>query len=343
MSSKSNNSKQIPLFSPTWGKEEEAAVLKALSEGYLNEGKYVREFERMFAKFVGANYCVLVPNGALALYLAMQYEAGRQGVWRSCVIPDYYGIFAANAAEMLRMEVKPVDVSFTGSWSKMHDDYSVCVHANGRLATGVRGVEDCAQAITHHTKRTLSCYSFHPSKLMTCGGIGGAVCCDSERAYVALMAAKDHGRPERAFGQKVSEVHSHWGTNFKMADINAAFGVEQLKKLPKRLERLERNYMLYREILGERVEWLDGGAPSWRVDCLVRDPEATVEHLAKEGIEAKRFYTPLHMQPLYAGPDQLFPNTQYLYEHGLYLPGMMEDEEDIKRVCKTLLFTEKAL
>ncbi len=348
-----NNQEIVPIHSPAWGEEEEGAVLLAMREGYLSEGRYVRAFEREFADYVGAKYAVLVPSGAVALYMALYVERG--GFASRIGVSDYYGIFAANAAIQAGYKmVQPVDdmADFLRTSPTDANFHSYCsVHANGRVTThkplkdanrwlALGDVEDCCQAIDYHTKDMVSCYSFHPSKLMTCGGIGGAVACDQEDVYMSLMAIKDHGRPERAMGMSVSDIHSRWGSNFKVADMNAAFGLEQLKKLPQRLARLREVYSLYREILGDRVGWIEGGAPSWRVDCLVDNPDAVIEALADSGFEAKRFYFPLHAQPRYASQDTKFPKTNELYNRGLYLPSSFEiTDEQVKRICKIMIKT----
>lgn len=266
--------------------------MQVLDGDYLNEGAFVRQFEEMFADYVHAKYCILVPNGALALWLAL--KAVRK---RKIVLPDYYSIFAANA------------IRFADKVPILSDDIDGCdlpVHVNGRLAdTDSALIEDCCQAPNYHTKGLISCYSFHSTKLMTCGGIGGAVCLDDELTYEYLSAIKDHGRPERSQNKPVPTTHSFWGTNLKMSDINAAFGIEQLKKLPARLEKVRQEYRRYQEELGDSVEWL--GTPSWRVDCLTDREMGTP------------FYTPTHRQPQFELPDERFPNTMKLFRRGRYL------------------------
>lgn len=277
---------------PSYGIEERIAVLQVLDDGYLNEGPYVREFEKKFAEYVGAKHCILVPNGMLALWLALTTVKDEE-----ITIPDYYSIFAANA------------ILFAGKKPILKDEtegLKLPVHVNGRISNVSNAIiEDCCQAPFHHTKGLLSCYSFHSTKLLTCGGIGGAVCTDSDEQYLAMSAIKDHGRPERAQGKTVSSYHAIWGVNLKMPDICAAFGIKQLEKLPLRLQKVRDDYKKYREELGDSVEWL--GEPSWRVDCL-SDKEIGTP-----------FYTPTHKQGIFDLPDERFPRTTMLCERGRYL------------------------
>ena len=63
--------KFIPQFIPYWDKNEIKAVERVLSKDYLNEHKTVREFERKFAEFVGAKYCITCTSGTTALYIGL--------------------------------------------------------------------------------------------------------------------------------------------------------------------------------------------------------------------------------------------------------------------------------
>jgi dTDP-4-amino-4,6-dideoxygalactose transaminase len=214
------------------------------------------------------------------------------------------------------------------------------IHVNGRLApTDSAVIEDSCQAITYHTPGMVSAYSFHSTKIVTALGGGGAVCCDRKEDYETMYAIKDHGRPERVQGKPVTDNHSKWGTNLKFLDAQAAFLMVQLKKLPERLEKLHNDYRLYRDVLGQKVMWLEG-EPSWRVDCLVPNPQNMVESLAKSGIQAQRFYLPTHRQKEFRYSETSFPNTTWLYEHGLYLPSSQKLlASDVEFICKKIIET----
>lgn len=310
-------------------------MIKALDEGQLSEGKYVREFESKFAEYVHARHCLLVPNGSVALLMAVRTWLRDINTWLSSArikVSDYYSIFAANAVRMLGRHVEIIDL---GSDFKTESTaFTIPVHVNGRLSKATL-IEDSCQSVSHHTSGALSCYSFHPSKLLTCAGIGGAVCCDDEESYHKLAALKDHGRPERVQRKPITDRHLFIGSNFKVNDVSAAFGLEQLKRLPARLDRFREIYKIYQELLGDKVGWIEG-EPSWRVDCLVDEPDEIIVNLAKNGIEAKRFYRPLHMQPQFSQyvKEESYPNTMRLYQHGIYLPSNLTiTDEDVQRVC----------
>ncbi len=332
------SSKFIPQFVPVWGDEERKAVQNVLEGDYLNEHKMVREFERKFAEFVGAKYCVTCTSGTIALYLAIKaVQEHWKESWLYVDVPDYAGIFVANASVQAGLRPVLADVEKNGSMLA-HSTRSFVVHSNGRLGVA-RIIEDCCQAIHHHTESCISCYSFASTKHLTTAGQGGAVCCDDEEVFDKLCRLKDHGRNDRQKLKPMSDHFEQWGTNFKFMEVQAAFGLVQLQKLPRRLERLEEMYKLVWEELHnvKGIKFLDG-APKWYIDILVPDAQLMIQRLSKHNIQARRFYKSLHEQPLYSKKefveDKKFPNSEFLYNHGIWLPSTTNlTDEDIRYIC----------
>ncbi len=318
--------KFIPQFIPYWDQNEIDAVHKVLESDYLNEYKTVREFEKKFAEFVGAKYCVTCTSGSTALYLATKALMQKEQL-NEIYIPDYAGIFVANATIQANLKINLADVGKNGS---MIDDIKprFVVHSNGRMGNTWM-VEDCAQTISHHTKNCMSCYSFASTKHLTTSGQGGAICCDDEETFDILTRLKDHGRNDRQKLKPMSDYFEFWGTNSKFTEIQAAFGLAQLDKLPKRLQRLKKMYKIIHDEISS-LNWVEFLAeqPTWYLDILVPDPQKILEHLKKFNIQARRFYTPLHEQPLYKTGGK-FENTDNLFAHGIWLPSTtnLTDEE----------------
>jgi dTDP-4-amino-4,6-dideoxygalactose transaminase len=327
----------IPQFIPYWGDKERESVLKILDSDYLNEHKTVREFEKRFSEFVGARFCVTVTSGTTALYLALKsiYQKHKP---HKIQVPDYAGIFVANACTQADINPILTDVNNNGSLSKNDGEYFV-VHSNGRLGS-VQMLEDCAQAISYHTKNCVSCYSFASTKHLTTAGQGGAICCDDEEIFDKLTRLKDLGRNDRQNLKPMSDNFEFWGINSKFTEMQAAFGLVQLEKLPRRLDRLKKMYRIYNDELKncKGVEFFDE-EPKWYIDILVKDPQTMITILKKHNIQARRFYKPLHMQPLYnitIHTDE-FKNSIDLYNKGLWLPSTTNlTDEQILYVCKTI-------
>ena len=321
-----SENKFIPQFIPYWDQKEIDAVLKVLESDYLNEHKTVREFEKKFAEFVGAKYCITCTSGSTALFLATKALMQKEQV-NEMYVPDYAGIFIANATKQANLKIALADVSKNGS---MIDDIKprFIVHSNGRIGNTWM-VEDCAQAISHHTTNSMSCYSFASTKHLTTSGQGGAICCDDQETFDILTRLKDHGRNDRQKLKPMSDYFEFWGTNSKFTEIQAAFGLAQLEKLPKRLQRLKEMYNIIHDEIS-MLNWIEflPERPTWYLDILVPEPQKMLEHLKKFNIQARRFYTPLHEQPLYKTEGK-FENTDNLYAHGIWLPSTtnLTDEE----------------
>lgn len=328
----------IPQFVPYWDNKEQEYVLKILGSNYLNEHKTVREFEKKFAEFVGARFCVTVTSGTTALYLALMSNYQKQ-LPSKISVPNYAGIFVANACKQSGINPSLIDVGKNGSLSKTDGD-SFVVHSNGRLGA-VQLLEDCAQAISHHTKNRISCYSFASTKHLTTGGQGGAICCDDEEIFDKLTRLKDLGRNDRQNLKPMSDNFEFWGINSKFTEMQAAFGLAQLEKLPKRLSRLKEMHKIYNDELKncKTIRFFEE-EPKWYIDILVKEPEKAVTALKNHNIQARRFYKPLHMQPLYRlSSDSVdeFENSIDLYNRGLWLPSTTNlTDEQILYICKKI-------
>lgn len=329
--------KIIPQFVPYWDEREKRAVLDILDGDMLLEHKVTRKFEEEFARFVGAKYCVTCTSGTMALWLASMAikELGfidDKYTLLNIAIPDLHSIFLYNALKLTG--VKTIKV-------KDHDvDVDIPIHVNGRYYDTEHSlIEDSCQAIDTHTKYRLSCYSFASSKHLTTLGQGGAVCCDVEEEYEMLVSLKDHGRTDRAKLKPMSDTFNRFGINLKFTEAQAAFGLVQLSKLPKRLERLNEMYKVYRDLLPEEITMLDE-APKWYIDIYLKDRKTRDylhERLKEYGIGSRIYNKPLHRQPFLNYPDNAYPNACYYADHGLFLPSTTNlDDEDIKYICQTV-------
>ena len=331
-------SKFIPQFIPYWDKAEIKAVEKVLDSDYLNEHKTVRKFETEFAKFVGARYCVTCTSGTTALYLGLKTVLEKTK-FKKINIPDYAGIFVGNVSIQAGLEPKIVDVGISGCIDKPRKNQYI-VHSNGRIVSNSI-LEDCCQAITHHSKNSISSYSFASTKHLTTGGQGGAICCDDRETFDILTRLKDHGRTDRQDLKPMGDYYPFWGMNSKFTEIQAAFGLAQLKKLPQRLNRLQKMYQIIAEELSniDSIKFLDID-PKWYLDILVPEPEKIKSKLQKRGIQVRRFYRPVHKQPVFkkmVKKENSFPNSNYLYDHGLWLPSTTNlSDNDIMFICENI-------
>jgi perosamine synthetase len=317
---------------PYWGDEEKEAVMKVLEGDFINEHKRVREFEEEFAKSVGAKYCVACTSGSMALYMALQAVPSAFPSGVPTKVPTYMGIFIAHALKQVDIIPSFVDVNTLGLSDEVRNVFYV--HANGRVHSDVNiTLEDCCQAVSHHTKGAISAYSFAPTKHLTTFGQGGMVATDDFDVYEVLCGVKDHGRTERAHMKPVKDEFTKWGTNLKMTEAQGAFGLVQLKHLPSRLKRFEEIYDLYKEELSNTVGFLPT-KPSWQVDIMTPKPKELIEHLRKHQILSGRVHKPTHLHPEFNDGRTRLPSSEEMYSYGVFLPSTTNlTDENVMDVC----------
>ena len=334
----------IPHFVPYWGRDEIDAVSNILENSdYLNEHKTVRSFESSFAKYVGARYCVAVTSGTTALYCAINALSLQK---EECVcIPTHDGIFAFNALIASGGSPEIYDVDSHGlldvGSAVMHtgNHPTIMVHTNGRISETASPLEDCSQAIFHHTRDRVSTYSFASTKHMTTGGQGGAICCDDRDVFDALTRLKDHGRNDRQYLRPMSDSYDEWGMNFKMTEIQAAFGLVQLRSLDWRIRRFQEIYSMYHDLLGNAVSF-DETKPGWYVDVFTPRSDDIRHRLREKKIYCRSYPKPLHLQKVASGRlgTSNFPMAEKRYQSGLYLPSTTNlSDEDVKHVAEEML------
>lgn len=328
------------MIYPYYGEEEQKEIQEVFESGYLNENKKVREFETEFAKFVGSRYCVMTTSGSMALYQALESMKPTIPSTIPTKVPTYMGIFVAHALKQVGINPTILDVASNGLADDVDDVFYV--HANGRVAYDTRiKIEDCCQAIQHHSRNAISCYSFASTKHITTGGQGGAVCCDDKEVYENLIAMKDHGRTERAYLKPVTDNFTKWGTNMKVTEFQAAFGLAQLRKLPERLKRFKEIYKIYCDEL-----WQVAGMgfqlskdPSWQSDIYpeTKEPDKLIEYLKKNNVHASRVHKPIHLQPEFNSDKDELVISKEIYDRGIFLPSTTNlTDNAILRVCELI-------
>ena len=227
------------------------------------------------------------------------------------------------------------------------------VAAIERLAQQYRipWIEDAACAIGSQRNGRIgqphslaACFSFHPRKLITTGD-GGMITTNSAEIDTACRQWRQHGLTTSAPGGK-AETYAFTGYNYRLTDIQAAIGIEQLTRLPEQIERRRAQVAKYREGLA--------GNPVFRIWPEPRDTvsnwqslpadiggssmtaERAIAALAADGISAKPGIMNAHSEPPYSGVWTL-PESEKRHRETVLLPLYHElDDSDIARVTKIL-------
>ena len=146
-------------------------------------------------------------------------------------------------------------------------------------------------------------------------GQGGAIITNDDVIADKIRKLKDFGRIKGGI-----DIHDFMGYNFKFTDIQACVGVEQMKKLPLRVERKKEIYRLYKKLLENtpQVTFFDQelvNTTPWFIDALVENRKNLIAHLASRGIGSREMYPPINIQKIYQD-SQEHPVSNQVGEKG---------------------------
>jgi perosamine synthetase len=244
--------KTYPVSSPAIGPEEERAVLDVLRSGYLALGPKLHEFEENFAKAIGTKYACAVNSGTSGLHLSM--IAAGIGEGDEVITSPFSFIASSNAA--LYVGAKPVFVDVdlkTFNMDPARIEAAITEKTKAILVVHIFGqtcdmdpimeiakrrnlivIEDACESVlaSYREKKAgtfgqSAVFAFYPNKQMTTGE-GGMLVTDEKRVYKLCKSLANQGRAENM--QWLD--HQYLGYNYRMDEMSAALGVEQLKKLP---------------------------------------------------------------------------------------------------------------
>ncbi|HEY6968025.1 MAG TPA: DegT/DnrJ/EryC1/StrS family aminotransferase [Candidatus Angelobacter sp.] len=339
---------QFSIAAPMVGKAEARALARAVLQNQISRGDSIAEFENNFAAFMGGGDAVSVITGTSAIEVALR-ALGLAG--KEVVTGAMSCLATANALLSTGCRIRFADHD-RQSWQVSLDSVAraitpetralVIAHLYGStpdvpaLADLARRhsiplIEDCSQCLGAlwdgqmvGTFGTASTFSFYGNKLITTGE-GGMV-------WFADSSAGAQARMIRSYGQDKPFHHVVFGLNWKMPNLLAAFGVEQLKRVPRLLAARRKRMKLLRRLLGNHPEILLPQLPAqldpspFCFPLLVpnRDSVAIQEQLARAGIETRPLFAPQFDQPCWHDvaemPPEEFPVARYLGTHGFYLP-----------------------
>lgn len=332
----------IPITKPMLGEAEIAATAEALRSGWVSQGPAVARFEQSFATTVSAQYACAVSNCTTALHLALRVVGVKPG--DEVITVSHSFIATANSirycgAIPVFVDIQPdtynLDPTLIEAALSERTRAILCVHQiglpcdlSGILAVaalhGLPVIEDAACAIGSeirigdHWERIgkphgdIACFSFHPRKVITTGE-GGMLTtrnADWDQQFRQLrqhcMSVPDTTRHGSA--QVIFETYPDLGFNYRMTDIQAAVGCEQLKRLPEivaqRRELADRYRSLLAEIpgLGLPIE-PDWARSNWQSFC-VRLPDGcdqrqVMQSMLDAGVATRRGIMCSHREAAY--------------------------------------------
>jgi len=346
--------KMIPVNMPLMGKEEINAVTKVLKTGVLTgrlgSGPMAKQFEDNFARFAGARHAIAANSGTAALHMSLWAKDIKVG--DEVILPSFTFIATAEAvalvgAKPVFVDIKPntynidsekIGPAITGKTRAIMpvDLYGLPAEMDKiREIADKRNllvVEDAAQAhgASYRGKppghfADVACWSLYASKNMTTGE-GGMITTDNDEYAEKLRLLRSHGEKEE---YKAALL----GHNYRMPEIEAAIGIEQLKKLPTFVEKRRRNAEALTEKLSDVKKLAlptepTGCKSSWYLYTVriqkgnLKDRDAVVQDLRKRSVGAAVYYhTPIHLMPYYRQHESYhLPETEKAAEQVFSLP-----------------------
>jgi dTDP-4-amino-4,6-dideoxygalactose transaminase len=351
---------------------EQQYVAEAFRSNWIAPlGPQVDAFEAEFCDVVGCQNALAVSSGTAAIHLALL--ALGVGAGDEVFVSSF--TFSASVNPVRYVGAKPVFIdSEERSWNMdpaLLEEALVRKAKTGRLPKavilvdlygqtadmdaivplcekyGVPIVEDAAEALgaSHGQKSAgtfgrLAVFSFNGNKIITTSG--GGMLVSPERSLV------DHARKlsTQARDKAPYYQHSEVGYNYRLSNILAAIGRGQLKVLDERVKARRNNFEGYRAALSDvagisfmpEAAW--GNSTRW-LTCITLDSqlqanvEVVIERLEQEGIEARRLWKPMHLQPVFREFEAFGGAlSERLFDAGMCLPsGSALSPAEISRIA----------
>ena len=368
--------KPILLSTPHIGSQELAFVKEAFDTNWIAPvGPHVDAFEQEFCQITGAGYAAAVSSGTAALHLALQLVGVGSGDEVFCSTLTFAA--TANPIIYLGAKPVFID-SDRISWNMNPELLQealqkrayfgklpkavILVHLYGQSADiepilqvcdqyNIPLIEDAAEALgatykglSPGTFGRIGIYSFNGNKIITTSGGGMLVSDDDQLVMKAKFLATQARDPAPHY------QHSEIGYNYRLSNVLAGIGRGQLQVLNERVAARRRNFEIYQSALGDLpgIEFMPeanfGHSTRWLTALTVAteafgaDREYIRLQLAKQQIEARPVWKPLHLQPVFSECECIGGEVgEDLFMRGLCLPsGSNLTDEDLERVISVI-------
>jgi dTDP-4-amino-4,6-dideoxygalactose transaminase len=361
----------IYISPPYASDEEKKALLRAADSGWIAPvGPQLDLWEAALSKWTN-RYVVLLNSGTAAVHLALILAGVRPD--DIVIVPTHTCNASVNPILYTGAEPYFVD-SESGTWNMDPDLLSEAIEeikASGRRIGAIIGVDiygtparwdrfrevadrfeipliqDSAEAMgANYQNRPVGVqgdfgvWSFNGNKIISTSGGGALICSTEDQAKSARkLATQAKDRADYYW-------HTQVGYTYRMSNLLAGFGHAQWENLKDRVHIRERHFNRYLEFFGSLQvpafysENDSGAANRWLSAFLLPgvDIVSLISFLANHQIEARRFWTPMHTQPIYKTYGaKLNGQTEALFQHGICLPcGAGISDAQMDRVIQAL-------
>ncbi|MFZ5585700.1 MAG: aminotransferase class I/II-fold pyridoxal phosphate-dependent enzyme [Thermodesulfobacteriota bacterium] len=351
----------IPLSVPHLGGRERKFIADALKRNFVGPlGPVVEAFEAELAAAVGAPKALAVASGTAAMHLALCLAGvGRGDLVLASSLTFIGSVGPAHhlGADLVFIDSEPA--TWNLDLDLLAEELAACAR-RGRLPKaviptelygqpcdlerltaicgeyGVPLVMDSAESLGSTCRgrqagvgADFTVLSFNGNKIITSGGGGALIAREPGRLNEAqnlATQARDHSRPYYE--------HQRVGFNYRLSSLQAALGLGQLLVLKRRVEQRRKVFRYYQRHLAGvpgislMPEAAFGQSNRWLSVILVepeacgRDSAALREALARERIESRPLWKPMHVQPVFRDCRVVGGAvSEGLFARGLCLPS----------------------
>ena len=325
--------------------EYEQAALRALRSGWYVLGNEVENFEKEFAKYLGAKFCVGVNSGLDALTLTVRAlnigEGDEVIVQANTYIATVLAITENNATpifvepdEFYNIDAEKIESAITPKTKAI-----MVVHLYGQATNmekichlakkyNLKIIEDCAQS--HGAKFSekmtgtfgIGCFSFYPTKNLGAFGDGGAVVTDDENFAEKIKMLRN-------YGSKIKYHNEIEGVNSRLDEIQAALlrvklsHLDELNEERKKIAARYLNEIKNPSIILPKIR--EGSTHVWHQFVVrVKNRDDFQKYLEQNGIKTVIHYPiPPHLADCYKNLNHRrgnFPVAEKFADEVLSLP-----------------------
>ncbi len=300
----------ISIAKPKIGMAEAQAVMDVIKGKIIAQGDKVEQFEAKFAEYIGTKYAVACNSGTSALHISYLCSNLKPG---DSVITTPF-TFRSTISMLEAIGVKPIFVDIKDDYnineSKIEGAIDkttkaiVPVHLFGKPCNmnkimsiakkhKLKVIEDCAQSCGAEYRNNkvgsigdIGIFSFYPTKIMTTGE-GGMITTNNKEVVELAKKIRNHGMDNK--GNFVE-----FGYNYRMTNIAAAIGLEQLEKIEtfiRTREEIAKNYNYYlEEHIDPIKEELDIRHVFNNFSFRVKNRDMFIKNMRANGIDVRIYY-----------------------------------------------------
>ena len=320
----------LPVYEPLLAGKELEYVSDCITSGWISSlGKYIGQFENLFAQFIGTRHAVAVSNGTTALHLALATLGIGPG--DEVILPSLTFVATANAVHYTgatpvfvdsELDTWNIDPAAIAGAITPRTKAIIPVHVYGHPANmqpildlarqhDLWVIEDAAEAhgALYQGKRVgslghINAFSFYGNKIITTGE-GGMLTTDDDALAEKVRFLRDHA---------MSPVKRYWhteiGYNYRITNLQAAVGVAQMERIEEFIARKRWIAQTYNDglrgvrgiTLPPEASWAK--SVYWMYSVLFTEefPISRDEvgvRLKQQNIDSRRFFYPIHVMPPY--------------------------------------------